>query len=134
MINKLAARQSFSFFFAFSFLAIILLDRINVFEKNGIEYTVVLGGNLILFAATVLSFIVSMRSLRSTNPNASVRSLYGSFMIKFFVIAVAAFIYILVAKKNVNKPALMICMGLYLVYSFLEVSSLQKLLKQKKDA
>jgi len=47
---------------------------------------------------------------------------------------VAAFAYIMMEKKNVNKPALIICMGLYLVYTFVEVSSLQKLLKQKKNA
>jgi hypothetical protein len=55
-------------------------------------------------------------------------------MIKFFLIAIAAFVYIMVAKKNLNKPALITCMGLYLVYTFVEVSSLQKLLKQKKNA
>jgi len=38
------------------------------------------------------------------------------------------------AKKDLNKPALFACMALYLVYTFVEVSSLQKLLKQKKNA
>ena len=103
----------------------------NLLIKNGIDHLVLIGGNFVLFAATALSFYVSHRSLASKNPNASVRSLYGSFMIKFFLIAIAAFIYIMAVKKNVNKPALVICMGLYLVYSFVEVASLQKLLKQK---
>jgi hypothetical protein len=106
----------------------------NLLNKNGIDQNVLIGGNLILFAATALSFYVSQRSLSSKNPNASVRSLYGSFMIKFFVIAIAAFAYIMAVKKNVNKPALLICMALYLIYTFVEVSSLQKLLKQKKNA
>ena len=52
-------------------------------------------------------------------------------MIKFFVCLIAAFIYFMLAKKNVNKPALIICMGLYIVYTVLEVAALQKLLKQK---
>jgi hypothetical protein len=106
----------------------------SLLDKYGIDQNVLIGGNLILFAATALSFYVSQRSLSSKNPNASVRSLYGSFMIKFFVIAIAAFAYIMAVKKNVNKPALLICMGLYIVYTFVEVSSLQKLLKQKKNA
>jgi hypothetical protein len=103
-------------------------------QKNGIDYEVLIGGNLILFIATALSFYVSLHSLSSKNPNSSLRSLYGSFMIKFFLIAIAAFIYIMIEKKSVNKPALMICMGLYIVYTLIEVSSLQKLLKQKKNA
>ena len=103
-------------------------------NKQGIDHEVFIGGNLILFIATALSFYISQRSLVSPNPRSSVGSLYGSFMAKFFIIAIAAFVYIMVAKKNLNKPALFICMGLYLVYTFLEVASLQKLLKQKKNA
>ena len=103
-------------------------------NKQGIDHEVLIGGNLILFIATALSFYISQRSLVSPNPRSSVGSLYGSFMAKFFIIAIAAFVYIMVAKKNLNKPALFICMGLYLVYTFLEVASLQKLLKQKKNA
>lgn len=100
--------------------------------KKGFDQEVLIGGNLVLFAATALSFYVSYRSIRSTNPHASVRSLYGSFMIKFFIIVIAAFVYILSAKKNLNKPALFACMGLYLVYTMVEVASLQKMLRQKK--
>jgi apolipoprotein N-acyltransferase len=69
--------------------------------------------------------------LNSTSPGSSVRGMYGSFMIKFFICLVAAFVYMLLAKKNVNKAALIICMGLYIVYTAIEVSALQKLLKQK---
>ncbi len=134
MIYKLVLRQSFTIFWIISNFVILFLDRKNIFDKNGIDGTVLLVGNFIIFIATALSFWVSQRSMNSANPNSSVRSLYGSFMIKFFLLAIAAFVYIMAVKKNVNKPALMICMGLYLVYTFLEVSSLQKLLKQKKNA
>lgn len=103
-------------------------------QKQGIDADVLLAGNLVLLTATFLSFLISYRSLRSTHAGGSVRALYGSFMVKFFICLVAAFIYIMVAKKEVNKPALMICMGLYLLYTFIEVAALQKLLKQKKNA
>lgn len=115
-------------------LTILLLDQKNILDKNKIDGLVLLIGNFIVFTATALSFYISQRSLTSTNPRSSVGSLYGSFMVKFFLIAIAAFVYIMVAKKNLNKPALIICMGLYLVYTFVEVSSLQKLLKHKKNA
>jgi hypothetical protein len=100
--------------------------------EKGIDYTVLIGGNLVLFVATALSFIIYERSLKSVNPQASVRGMYGSFMIKFFICLVSAFVYIMMAKKNLNKPALIVCMGLYIIYTVIEVSSLQKLMKQNK--
>ena len=102
--------------------------------KNGINDEVLIVGNLVLLIATALSFRISQRSIHSVNKNDSVRSLYGSFMIKFFICIIAAFVYIMVARKNINKPSLFICMGLYLVYTFIEVSALTKMLKEKKNA
>jgi ACR3 family arsenite efflux pump ArsB len=113
------------------FNSFFLLGK-NFLIRQGIDNLVLSYGNFVLFIASALSFYVSYKSITSGNPNSSVRSLYGSFMIKFFLIAVAAFVYIMVVKKNVNKPALVTRMGLYLVYSFVEVASLQKLLRQKK--
>jgi len=110
--------------------AFFLLGK-DFLEKKGIDHLVLIGGNLVIMIATVLSFIISQQSIHAKNPNASVRSLYGSFMIKFFLIVIAAFIYIMMEKKQVNKPALIICMGLYLVYTFVEISSLQKMIRQK---
>ena len=116
----------------FIILNAFFLTGKNFLIKQGIDHLVLIGGNLVLFIASALSFYISHKSITSNNPNSSVRSLYGSFMIKFFLIAIAAFVYIMVVKKNVNKPALVICMGMYLVYSFVEVASLQKLLRQTK--
>ena len=102
-------------------------------EKQGVDQSVLIIGNLLLFLATMGSVIISWRGVTSSNPQASVRSMYGSFIIKFFGIAIAAFVYIMMAKKNVNKPALITCAGLYIVYTFIEVSVLTKMLKKKKN-
>lgn len=98
------------------------------------DQAVLIGGNLILFIVTVVSYLLTSRSFSSPNPNAFVRAMYGSFMIKLFVCAIAAFAYIMSAKKEVNKPALFICLGLYAIYTTMEVAALMKLLKQKKNA
>ena len=103
-------------------------------EEKGVDQSVLIIGNLILFLATLGSVIISWRGVTSSNPQASVRSMYGSFMIKFFVIAIAAFVYIMVTKKDVNKPALIACAGLYIVYTFIEVAVLTRMLKKKKNA
>lgn len=116
----------------FLLLTIVFLIAFNWLEKQGMNADVLIAGNGILFIATLLSLLVYMRSLKATGGGAAVRGMYGSFIIKFFTCLVAAFAYIMIAKKEVNKPALIVCMGLYIVYTVIEVSSLQKLLKRKK--
>ena len=120
-------------------LVFILLNALFItgrswLERKGVNQEVLIYGNLILFVVMVISFLMTLKSLNSANPNVFVRAMYGSFIIKFFVFAIAAFAYIMIAKKQVNKPALFICMGFYLVYTFLEVTSLQKLLRNRKNA
>lgn len=100
----------------------------------GFAVDILVIGNLLLAILSLASFMILSRSLQSTNPNSFVRSMYISFIIKFFVIALAAFIYIMMQKKTVNKPSLIGCMVLYILYTFIEVSVLTKMLKQKKNA
>ncbi len=103
-------------------------------EKNGVSQEVLVAGNLLLFGVSFIAFFITNKAVESQNPQAFVRAMYGSFMIKFFVVAIVAFIYIMVAKKNVNKPALIACAGLYIIYTGIETRALIKLLKQKKNA
>jgi hypothetical protein len=133
MMNKFSKWKPVVYFVCLSTLLILLLDQKGILDRNKIDAMVLLAGNFILFIATAVSFYVYLRSLNSATPGAAVRGMYGSFMIKFFICLIAAFAYMLITKKNVNKPALIICMGLYIVYTIIEVTSLQKLLKQKKN-
>jgi hypothetical protein len=121
---------------------ILLFILLNVFfitarqwiVNKGADQEVLIAGNMLLFVVSVITLLITHRSLQSSNPNTFVRSMYGGFIIKFFAVAVAAFIYIMITKKNVNKPALLACMLLYVVYTFLEVKTLLRVLKQKKNA
>ena len=103
-------------------------------EKNSVDPSVLIAGNILLFLVSLTAFLITYRSLRSSNPQAFVRAMYGSFMIKFFLIAIVAFLYIMIARKNVNKPGLIACGILYIVYTVLETGALMKLLKQRKNA
>ncbi len=102
--------------------------------NKGADQEVLIIGNLLLFVVSLVTFLITYRSLQSTNPNTFVRAMYGGFIIKFFAVAIAAFIYILITNKNVNKPALIACMLLYVIYTFIEVKTLLGVLKQKKNA
>lgn len=98
-----------------------------------VDQDVVIGGNLFLFIVTFFSFLIAKRGLQHKNPNVFMRSVYGSIMFKMFLSLIAAFIYIAIYKKELNKAGLFICMGLYLVYTFLEVSILTRMLRIKPD-
>ena len=105
----------------------------NILARWQADQDVLIVGNLLLFVITFLSFLLAQKGLKKANPHAFVRSVYGSMMLKFFVCLMAAFIYIFTFRKELNKPALFICMGLYLVYTFIEVAALTRLLKQQKN-
>lgn len=117
-------------------LVFVFLNGAFVLGSSRLEHwkadqSVLILGNLLLFLVSLVSFLLTRRSLSNPNPNAFVRAMYGSFIIKFFVCAAVAFAYIMATKKEVNKPALFICMGLYVVYTVLEVAALTKILKRK---
>ncbi len=119
-------------------LVFILLNAFFMVGKSwlaqkGVDQDVLVIGNLVLFLVSLLSFLLTSRSLKSDNHHAFVRAVYSGFIIKFFVVALAAFVYIMLAENGINKPALFICMALYFVYAFLEVSPLLRVLKQKKN-
>ena len=98
-----------------------------------VSQEVLIYGNLLLFAVTFVSFLLARRGLQTNNPHAFVRAVYSSILFKLFLCIIAAFVYISVYKKELNKPAFFACMGLYLVYTFLEVSVLTRLLRRKPN-
>jgi hypothetical protein len=103
-------------------------------DRNGIDHRVMIGGNIILFFATLLSFYLYTRSIGAKNPYAVTRTMYASVLTRLFICLVAAFAYIMVQKKDVSKGALIGCMVLYFVYTGVEVSILMKMSKQQKNA
>jgi hypothetical protein len=105
----------------------------NMLQRWNADQDVLIIGNALLFVITFISFLLAIRGLKNPNPHAFVRSVYGSIILKLFVCMIAALVYIAIYQKDLNKIALFGCMGLYLVYTFLEVSILTKLLKQKEQ-
>jgi hypothetical protein len=125
-----------------AFLPIVLLFVVlngfflagkGMLQRWGADQNVLIIGNLLLAVITLISFAVSAKGLHNKNPHAFVRSAYGGIMIKLFICIIAAVIYIATFKKDLNKPALFTLMGLYLVYTFIEVSQLTKLLKNQPN-
>jgi hypothetical protein len=118
----------------FVVLNALFLTAKNLLEKYGFDRDVLIVGNVILFAVTLLSFWISVRNLKSDDPNKFVRGASLNTMLKLLICALSAFIYIFSFRNQLNKPALFACIGLYFIYTIVEVSILTRLLKGKKNA
>ena len=99
----------------------------------GLDSDILIIGNTVLALATLISFFLYQRSLGNNQPQAFLRYIYSGMFLKMMICLVAAFIYIVLAGKGVNKPALFGCMFLYFVYTFVEVSILLRMSKQQKN-
>lgn len=111
---------------------LFLTSRAKLSQWN-FDVDVLMVGNLVLFAATAVSFYLFSRSMGSSNPAAIVRTVYGGVFSKMLICLVTVFIYISIVQKDVNKGGVLGCMFLYLVYTTIEVIILMKLSKQKKN-
>ncbi|GAB3008358.1 hypothetical protein GCM10027051_05760 [Niabella terrae] len=113
---------------SFFFLAKALL------ANAGVDYRVVAGGNLVLFLVGLFTLRSGLKAIEHSNPHVFVRVFYGGFILRLFVCAVAAFLYIYFTDGPVSKPSLFACLGIYVLYAFIEVRSLKKALNLNKNA
>jgi len=102
-------------------------------SSYGINADVAIIGNLVLFVATLISFYLYHKALLNDRVAVFLRMIYGGMFIKMLICLFAAIIYISIAGKSTNKGAIFICMFLYFLYTFLEMSILMKLSKQLKN-
>jgi hypothetical protein len=77
--------------------------------------------NLMLFVVSIINYIRLLR-LNLNNPNAVFRSVMVGTMIKMIIFAGAALAYASQKNAPVGIPTLLISMGLYLIYNWIEVS------------
>jgi hypothetical protein len=108
----------------------ILLSK-NFLINHGFDNELLLIGNFLLFSISIAAMLIQLRGVKSTNPNVFVRSVYVVMIIKLFIVAIVLTTYILLHNRIINKPAIFTLMGLYVVYTVLEVSGLMKLLRKK---
>lgn len=133
-MNKQSMKNFLPAILLFLVLNSVFLFLMKQLQGWGFDYSVLIFGNIIVFGISFLAYWMAVRGLTTSNNHAFFRWVYGSIMIKLFLLAGVAFVYIMMNKKEVNKPALFFCMGLYIVYTFFEVSALMKVNKQKTNA
>ena len=77
--------------------------------------------NLMLFSMSIYNYI-RIRKLDVNNPSAMVRSVMVGTLIKMMIFAGAALVYATQKKAPVGYPTLLTSMGLYLIYTWIEIS------------
>lgn len=115
------------------FTAVILIFQ-GALARNGIDTRLLLITNLLLFVISQFTLKSSLKAINNPNPHAFVRSYYAGFLIRLLTLGAAAFIYIYRQQGVVHKGSLFICLGIYGVYSAIEVTTLRKRLHESKDA
>ena len=130
MQNVSSGKTDFQIIYLFLATSLLLFLLKFLLPGKAVNYNVLLYGNLLLFIVSWISVRMSTRAVVHKNVQVFLRLVYCSFLMKFFVLAIAAFVYISIFKKEVNKPALFGCFGLYVFYTFLEVRLVLKLSKK----
>lgn len=92
----------------------------------GFRISLLFAGNVILFVMTMFSLHLLDKGMRASGTSAFLRFVYGSFMVKFFIVVFSMLIYGFLNRKQINKPALFSLMFLYLVYTFMEIGILMR--------
>ncbi len=104
-----------------SLVTVAILAGWSILNGKGINAMVVLIANLILFLATLINLYFQFRNLDNPNPNAIIRGIMAGMFLKLFGLAAAVLIYLLAAGENRNVNAVFAGMGLYIIYTWLEV-------------
>jgi hypothetical protein len=128
-------RKALNNFFRPITIVFILINAVCIIfgeklDAKGINHIVLIYANLILFAITLITSFIHIKSSLNTNPYAFVRSVTLSSFIKLIVIGVSVVIYLLAAGPNRSIYAIIAAMACYIVYTILEVNGAMKLNKQ----
>jgi len=87
----------------------------------GIQYEVVTIANVLLFLFTWISLVLQIKAAANKNPNAIVRAVMAGMGIKLIGFATAILIYIYLAGKEKSNFSVYVSLGLYFLYTWVEV-------------
>ena len=131
-MNRLQLRNTFLPLLAiFLLVNIVCISSADKLAANKIDAAVVQVANVLLFAVAFISSLMHYRALKSANPHAFVRSVMGATVLKLFTLAGAVLIYVYIKGPAKNVPGIIIGMGLYILYSIVEVAGALRANKEK---
>ncbi len=99
-------------------LVLLFEDRLAVKE---ISAPVIIGGNTLLLLFSVLNLYFQQKNINNPNGSAVIRGVMAGTFLKLMGLAAAALIYLVAAGPSRNVNGVFVCMGLYIIYTWLEV-------------
>lgn len=120
--------------FLFIILNGLIIALKTFLDEKGFDRTFLIYANLFLFFISITGFLIQQKAMRSPNTQVFVRGVYVSMMFKMFVTMIVVLTYVLVFRNQLNKPSLFTSMGIYAVYTTIEVMALTKLTRKKPNA
>jgi len=103
-------------------------------QQWGVNPTVVIVGNMILFAVSITSLLLYQRAMTHPTTMGFLRNTYSGLFLKLLVCIIAIMIYVVLDREHVNKPAIFTCVFLYFLYTLLEMRSLMQWNKARRNA
>jgi hypothetical protein len=100
----------------------------------GVNPMLVGAGNLLLFAVSLLSFVLYQRAMTHPTTMGFLRNTYGGLFLKLLACAIAVAVYVLSNRERVNKPGIFACVFLYFIYTLLEMRGLMQWNKARRNA
>lgn len=118
-------------FVAVNALCVVFNDEL---DAKKIDHFVVQGANLLLFVLMSISAYMHFKALRKPNPNAFLRSVLSATLLKLFAIAGGTLIYLLAAGPQRSVYAVIVGLGLYVIYTIVELRGIFRLNKENNNA
>lgn len=112
----------------------LILVSARITDGYGIDPGFLIWANLFLFIISIGGYMLQRKGLQSSNPQAFVRGVYASMIFKLFITMAVVLVYVFAFRNKLNKPGLFIAMGLYIVYTVVEVAALMKVARKKENA
>jgi hypothetical protein len=112
--------------FVFVIVNAILLSAHSLLAEQYVKYEFVMAVNLMLLMMSIFNFN-RIRKVDMNNPRALVNSVMIGTILKMVVFAGAALFYATQKKAPVGMPTLLSSMGLYLIYTWLEIKWTQSI-------
>ena len=127
-------RAFFPLLLFFGVIALLLILGKSLLAGWGVDQPLVMAGNLLLLLVSLVSLLLYQRAMTHPSTIGFLRNTYSGLFFKLIVCALAAIIYVLTHKAQVNKPGLFTCIFLYFIYTLLEMRSLMQWNKARRNA
>jgi len=135
MTSKTSTKKAFlPVALVFILINALLIGMKNQLAKWDIDQPVAIIGNLLLFIVTFISLVMYQRAIKHASTAGFLRNTYSGMLVKLFVCMAAVLVYAMIEGSNINKGAIFACMFFYFLYTFIEIRSLMRWNKERRNA